>query len=89
MSIQIVTYASFFFFLTEFILMMARRSKRSKTKIKKDKNSLLLSLLVITLPITLVLIYRIRVEEEILVNEFGARYLEYMKTTRKMVPGIY
>jgi len=79
MSIQIVTYASFLFFLTEFILMMARRSKGSKTKIKKDKNSLLLSLVVITLPITLVLIYRIRVEEEVLVNEFGARYLEYIK----------
>ncbi len=42
MSIQIVIYSSFLFFLSEFILMMARRSKGSKTKIKKDKGSLLL-----------------------------------------------
>ncbi len=49
----------------------------------------LISIAVITIPITLVLLYRIKVEEEILVNEFGDRYLEYMKITRKMVPGIY
>ena len=49
----------------------------------------LISILVITIPITLVLIYRIRVEEDILKNEFGDAYLDYMKRTRKIFPGLY
>ena len=42
MSIEFILYASFLFFLSELVLMMAKRSRLSKTKIKRDRNSLLL-----------------------------------------------
>lgn len=42
MSLEFILYSSFLFFLSEFILMMAKRSRVSKTKIIKDRNSLLL-----------------------------------------------
>lgn len=187
MSIQIVIYTSILFFLSEFILAFAKRSKSSRTKIKKDRGSLLLfwitiplslsagfflanygewnsfndivallglglylmgvalrwtailqlkkeftvdvslsnnhqlktdgvysylrhpsytglllicfglslamnsllSLALISIPITLVLLYRIRVEEAILINEFGDSYLDYKKRSRRIIPGIY
>ncbi len=187
MSIQIVIFASIGFFLSELVLVIAKRSKGSETKIKKDKSSLLLfwitiplaltagfflakygewstlnksmfilglslflmgmlirwisiiqlkkeftvdvslaknhqlkmdgmykhlrhpsysgllltcfglslamnsliSLVVITLPITLVLMYRIKVEEDMLINEFGEDYVNYKKKTRKIFPRFY
>jgi len=49
----------------------------------------LLSFLVIVVPIFLANIYRIHVEEVILVDEFGEKYEEYRKTTRKIIPYIY
>ena len=177
MSLEFILYASFLFFLSELILMMAKRSRRSKTKMKKDRNSLLLlwitlplslssgfflakygewntinktlaiiglsffilgmmirwisivqlkkeftvdvsvsknhllktngmysslrhpsylglwliclglalgmnnliSLALVAIPVSLVLVYRIRVEEDILIREFGERYLDYRK----------
>ena len=34
-------------------------------------------------------LYRIRIEERVLLKEFGDEYLEYMKTTKKIIPFIY
>lgn len=35
------------------------------------------------------IIYRIRIEEKMLIEKFGNEYLEYMKKTRKLIPYIY
>jgi len=34
-------------------------------------------------------LYRIGVEEKILINEFGDSYLKYIGNTKKLIPGIY
>jgi protein-S-isoprenylcysteine O-methyltransferase Ste14 len=49
----------------------------------------LLSFLVITLPVFLAISYRIYVEEVVLLEEFGAKYEEYRKATKKLIPYIY
>jgi protein-S-isoprenylcysteine O-methyltransferase Ste14 len=38
---------------------------------------------------TLALLYRIRVEEAALLDAFGSEYRQYMKTTSRLIPGIY
>ena len=48
-----------------------------------------LSVLVITIPIFLVILYRIKIEENILVEEFGQNYKNYMKNTKKIFPYIF
>jgi protein-S-isoprenylcysteine O-methyltransferase len=45
--------------------------------------------LVLLLPITAALLYRIIVEEEALRHAFGRPYLDYMARTKRLVPGIY
>jgi protein-S-isoprenylcysteine O-methyltransferase Ste14 len=35
------------------------------------------------------ILYRIGIEEKILVQEFGNRYLEYQKYTKKLIPYVY
>jgi len=47
------------------------------------------SLIVITLPVLLAIIYRIKVEEKILINEFGDVYKDYMTKTYKIIPKLY
>jgi len=187
MSIQIVIFASILFFLSEFILMLLKRSGRKGTKVKKDKSSLLLfwiiiplgitagffsakyedwsisnewlaisglsicllgicirwisilqlkkeftvdvslreshqlkrdgiykhirhpsylglllictglslsmnsmiSVLAVCLPIILVLLYRMKTEEDLLLDEFGKEYREYMKKSKRIIPLIY
>ena len=37
----------------------------------------------------LILVYRIKVEEEILVKEFGKKYRSYQNTTKKLIPLVY
>jgi protein-S-isoprenylcysteine O-methyltransferase Ste14 len=46
-------------------------------------------LLVLIIPTTAALIYRIYVEEAALSEAFGERYAEYSKTTWRLVPGLY
>lgn len=46
----------------------------------------LLIILGLTVP---ALVYRIKVEEELLTKHFGNEYLEYTKRTKKMFPGIW
>ena len=38
---------------------------------------------------TAAVIYRIHVEERALTEAFGEEYLEYGKTTKRLVPGVY
>jgi protein-S-isoprenylcysteine O-methyltransferase Ste14 len=49
----------------------------------------ILSFLVITLPVFFAISYRIFVEERLMLMEFGEEYITYMKSTKKLMPGIY
>jgi protein-S-isoprenylcysteine O-methyltransferase len=48
-----------------------------------------LSLVCLLGPITLALAYRIFIEERALCTAFGDEYLEYKKTTKRLIPGVY
>jgi len=48
-----------------------------------------LSVLVIVLPVTLALLYRIRIEEAALAAVIGAEYAAYCARTKRLVPGIF
>jgi len=37
----------------------------------------------------ILVIYRIKIEEKMLIKKFGTEYLEYMKKTRKLIFHIY
>lgn len=47
------------------------------------------SFLVLVVPVFLAIIYRIRVEENLLKNEFGDSYSNYSLDTKKLIPWIY
>ena len=47
------------------------------------------SVLVIFLPICSAFLHRIHVEEKTLIGAFGDEYLNYCRTTKRLVPGIY
>jgi protein-S-isoprenylcysteine O-methyltransferase Ste14 len=47
------------------------------------------SFLVLVIPVLLAILYRIRVEEQLLRNEFGDSYSRYSSNTKKLIPGIY
>lgn len=47
-----------------------------------------ISILIITIPMLLAILYRIKVEEEILLAEFGDEYSNYKKNTKKLIPGL-
>lgn len=49
----------------------------------------LFSLLLLTVPITLVLLQRIHVEEAVLSANLGTAYREYAAGTHRLIPGIY
>jgi protein-S-isoprenylcysteine O-methyltransferase Ste14 len=44
---------------------------------------------VIFIPITLAFLYRIHVEEKVLVEHFGNDYREYCASTKKLIPWVY
>ena len=48
-----------------------------------------LSFLIITVPTTAALLYRIHVEEAALRGHFGAEYIEYSRQTKRLIPGVY
>lgn len=48
-----------------------------------------LALAVAVLPITAAMLYRIRVEEEAMVDAFGEEYLAYRRDSWRLLPGIY
>jgi len=47
------------------------------------------SIIIINVPIILAIIHRIKVEEEVLIQNLGQEYLEYSKSTKKLLPKIY
>ncbi len=49
----------------------------------------LISILIVILPVLIAVIYRIEVEEKVLLREFGDAYRSYAKNTYKIIPGIY
>ena len=48
-----------------------------------------LSFITITILITIALLHRIKIEEKVLINQFGADYLDYKKNTFHLIPWIY
>ncbi|MFD2872212.1 methyltransferase family protein [Mucilaginibacter ximonensis] len=44
---------------------------------------------VVIIPTFLALNYRINVEEKALIAEFGQQYIDYQKTTARLIPGVY
>ena len=48
-----------------------------------------LSLILVTVAVIIVFIIRIKIEEKILIEQFGSEYLHYKKTTNGLIPFIY
>jgi protein-S-isoprenylcysteine O-methyltransferase Ste14 len=48
-----------------------------------------LSLAVIVIPIIVSFIYRINVEEQLMLKQFGSEYIAYKKNTKRLIPLIY
>lgn len=48
-----------------------------------------LSLVLIFAPILVAALYRMRVEEDALVQQFGIEYVEYAKQTKRLIPNVY
>ena len=48
-----------------------------------------LSLTLVTVSVIIVFINRIKIEEKILIEQFGTEYLQYKKTTNGLIPFIY
>lgn len=47
------------------------------------------SLIVIVVPITAVFLHRIRIEERVLLDNFGAEYRSYCDSTKRLIPFVY
>lgn len=47
------------------------------------------SFLVLVLPVLIAVIFRIGVEENVLIKEFGNSYVEYRSKTKRLIPGVY
>jgi protein-S-isoprenylcysteine O-methyltransferase Ste14 len=83
-------------YLISELLLTATRRSRSRTGTKQDRSTLLLPPLLVTRhpsPVTrhpsLPHVRRMNVEEEALSRALGPRYADYMKTTKRLLPGIY
>jgi protein-S-isoprenylcysteine O-methyltransferase Ste14 len=48
-----------------------------------------ISLLVVLIPTTAALLYRIHVEESALLAHFGNDYATYCQETKRLIPGVY
>ena len=49
----------------------------------------LMSWITFELPVLLAILYRIYVEERVLVNEFGDNYLKYRSTSKQLIPYVF
>lgn len=48
-----------------------------------------LSILIITIPIAIAFLIRINIEEKVLFDHLGKKYLDYCKTTKRLLPKVY
>jgi protein-S-isoprenylcysteine O-methyltransferase Ste14 len=48
-----------------------------------------ISLIIITTLVTIAMLYRIKIEERLLMDQFGFEYLDYTKKTYRLIPWIY
>jgi protein-S-isoprenylcysteine O-methyltransferase Ste14 len=48
-----------------------------------------ISLIIIFIPVTLAMLYRIKIEEQLLTKQFGTEYSDYIKKTFRLIPWIY
>ncbi len=48
-----------------------------------------IGLAIVVLPTLAALIYRMHVEEQALIQAYGKQYTDYMRTTKRLIPGIY
>jgi protein-S-isoprenylcysteine O-methyltransferase Ste14 len=48
-----------------------------------------LSLIMLTVPLMVVLVYRMQVEEDVLAAGLGQAYRDYMARTKRLIPGVY
>lgn len=48
-----------------------------------------LGLVIAFVPVFVVFVYRMNIEEKVLTNQFGEEYTDYMKHTSRLIPWIY
>jgi protein-S-isoprenylcysteine O-methyltransferase Ste14 len=48
-----------------------------------------LTILIIVIPITSAFLYRIHVEERVLIDTFGDKYIHYCASTKRLIPGVF
>ena len=48
-----------------------------------------ISFVIVTVPTTIAVLYRIQVEESVLTQAFGKEYIAYSRKTRRLVPWVY
>lgn len=48
-----------------------------------------ISLIIIFIPVTLAILHRIKIEEQLLTQQFGTGYTDYIKKTFRLIPWIY
>ncbi|MBI4722843.1 MAG: isoprenylcysteine carboxylmethyltransferase family protein [Candidatus Stahlbacteria bacterium] len=48
-----------------------------------------LSMLIIFIPICSAFLYRIHIEEKVLIDTFGDKYVNYCASTKRLIPGIF
>jgi protein-S-isoprenylcysteine O-methyltransferase Ste14 len=48
-----------------------------------------ISLIIISIPVTIAMLNRIRIEEKMLTEKFGLEYSDYVKKTYRLIPWIY
>ena len=48
-----------------------------------------ISAIIIFVPVLLVFLHRMKLEEQLLLEKFGDKYLEYTKNTARLIPGVY
>jgi protein-S-isoprenylcysteine O-methyltransferase Ste14 len=48
-----------------------------------------ISLFVVSIPVIIAMLYRIKIEENLLIKQFGVGYQDYLKNTFRLIPWIY
>lgn len=48
-----------------------------------------ITLLITSIPLIIAMLYRIKIEEKLLIDQFNGEYLDYIKKTYRLIPWIY